>query len=379
MESKDLFAITGVFDNPEDIINAAEKAEETGYTKYDINTPYPIHGLDHAMRLGQSKLGYVALVAGLSALFGSLLLLWWITGVDYPLIIGGKPSFSFPALGPVLFELTVLIASIVTVVTMLFVFFKLPNNSFPLHGTEYMKMVSNDKYGISIQASDPKFNEEDVRSFLNNLGAQNIQTIYYDEEDLSATNRVFEPRFLMFLAFVFLLTVGTTYFGFNIMPNITPFNFMMYQKKHLPQQTSAFFADGFSMRPPVEGTVARGLFPYMFKGNQADAAKYLSNPLIPSKQNLERGRTDFNIFCSPCHGYLADGKSRLHGQFPNPPTLHTDKVRNWTDADIFNVITSGQNIMPSYASQIRPDDRWAIILYIRALQRSQNAKETDLQ
>jgi mono/diheme cytochrome c family protein len=236
-----------------------------------------------------------------------------------------------------------------------------------------MKMVSTDKYGISIQASDPKFNEGEVRSFLTGLGSRKIQPVYYDEEDLSAENKIFEPKFIAFLLFVIIFTSGAAYFGFNVMPNITPFNFMMRQQKILPQQTSKFFADGFAMRPAVEGTVARGVSPYLFKGNQVLAAAYLSNPMLPSKQNLERGRVNFNIFCSPCHGYLADGKSRLHGQFPNPPTLHSDKVRNWKDGDIYNVITSGQNIMPSYATQITPDDRWAIILYIRVLQRTQNA------
>jgi mono/diheme cytochrome c family protein len=138
-------------------------------------------------------------------------------------------------------------------------------------------------------------------------------------------------------------------------------------------------SDSYGMRLPVEGTVARGHIPYLYANNPADAEKYLANPILPSKQNLEKGQQHFNTFCSPCHGYFAEGKSRLQGQFPSPPSLHSEKVRNWKDADIFNVITMGQNAMPSYASQIPEEERWQIILYIRALQRSQHPKETDLQ
>jgi mono/diheme cytochrome c family protein len=68
----------------------------------------------------------------------------------------------------------------------------------------------------------------------------------------------------------------------------------------------------------------------------------------------------------------------MNAQFPNPPTLHSDKVRNWADANIYHVISNGQNVMPSYAKQISRDDRWAIVNYIRVLQRSQNAKDSDI-
>ena len=84
-------------------------------------------------------------------------------------------------------------------------------------------------------------------------------------------------------------------------------------------------------------------------------------------------------FCSPCHGNFGRGDSRLRGQFPNPPTLHSEKVRNWPDGSIFHVITEGQNVMPSYATQVPRENRWAIIQYIRVLQRAQNAKESDLK
>jgi mono/diheme cytochrome c family protein len=93
---------------------------------------------------------------------------------------------------------------------------------------------------------------------------------------------------------------------------------------------------------------------------------------------LEKGQSRYDTYCSPCHGYYGEGDSRLRGQFPNPPTLHSDKLRNWSDGNIYHVITNGQNVMPSYASQVSREDRWAIIHYIRVLQRSKNASDKDV-
>ena len=87
----------------------------------------------------------------------------------------------------------------------------------------------------------------------------------------------------------------------------------------------------------------------------------------------------FESKCSPCHGYYGEGDSRLHGKFPAPPTLHSKKVTEWQDGNIYHVISQGQNIMPSYAKQLTRDERWAVIHYIRALQRSLKPKDTDLQ
>ena len=160
---------------------------------------------------------------------------------------------------------------------------------------------------------------------------------------------------------------------------MTPFNWMAEQKKLKAQQPSNIFSNGIGMRAPVEGTVARGFLPYPYKGNPDDAGKYLINPLLATKDVLEQGKAKYLTFCSPCHGNFARGDNRLQGQFPNPPTLHSDKVRNWPDGNIYHVITEGQNAMPSYARQLSPEDRWKIILYVRALQRAQNAKESDLK
>ncbi len=379
MSEKILYSYTALFDTPNQIIKAAKKVKEEGYTKYDVNTPYPIHGMDAAMELKPSLLPYVALVVGLTAAISMIIFLWWQNTIDYPLNIGGKPFFALPAYIPVTFEVTVLSASIATVVAMLFFVFKFPNNVHPLHDTDYMKRVSVDKYGISIQAEDPLFEAEKVKSLFNSLGASSITPIYYSDELVNFKPKILEPKFISFLIILFIVVSGATYITLNKLLFLPPYSWMMVQDKVIAQKTSDFFGGGSGMLTPVKGTVARGFLPYKFDKKPELAAKELVNPLMPVKKNIELGKTKFNIYCSPCHGYHAEGKSRLRGQFPIPPSLHSDKVRNWSDGRIYHVITEGQNVMPSYAHQLSRQERWAIVLYIRALQRSLNAKESDLQ
>jgi mono/diheme cytochrome c family protein len=380
MDNHLLYSVTALFDTPDGIIHAAGAVQKAGYKKFDVHTPYPVHGMDHAMSLKDSKLGFITLAAGLLGGAGIFGFIAWVFLVDYPNVIGGKPYFSWPAWVPITFEITVLSAVLLTVGALVVFFFKFPNNSHPLHDTKYMKSVSSDKFGISIQADDPAFDLAAVTSFLKALpGAVSVEAVYYDEEELKRTWTTFDPKFLLILAGVAFVVSAGTYVNMNILLYLPPFDWMSNQNKFKPQSTTEQYSDERMMRPPVEGTVARGFMPYPYKGDTTAAGKYLVNPLPATKEVIELGRKKFLIFCSPCHGNFAKGDSHLRGQFPSPPTLHSDKVRNWPDGNIYHVITEGQNIMPSYASQVAREERWAIVHYIRALQRAFNAKESDQQ
>lgn len=133
------------------------------------------------------------------------------------------------------------------------------------------------------------------------------------------------------------------------------------------------------MRMPVEGTISRDFVPYPFAQDPEAAGKELRNPLKYTRANLERGQHIYNNNCIVCHGRLGLGDGSIIPKFPRPPSLQSDKVRNWPDGNIYHVISMGQNLMSSYASQISPGDRWAVILYIRALQRSQHPTPEDLK
>lgn len=153
------------------------------------------------------------------------------------------------------------------------------------------------------------------------------------------------------------------------------------QPKVLPLRISDFFADKRTARPIVEGTIARG---------QLDADTYFYTGKIGNQEGdvmpfpvngdvLARGQQRFNIYCSPCHSELGDGRGMVvqRGVRP-PPSYHTDRLRNAPIGHFFNVITNGYGAMPDYAAQIPVADRWAIAAYIRALQLSQDAKPGDL-
>jgi hypothetical protein len=191
--------------------------------------------------------------------------------------------------------------------------------------------------------------------------------------------QLFEPRFLGVLVLTAALVAAGTYFVFNVLMYMEPFNWMSEQSKLKPQKPSSLFRNGVGMRVPVAGTVARGFLPYPFPGQPDSAARYLLNPLPVTASVLDRGKDRFLTFCSPCHGDFGRGDSRLQGQFPNPPTLHSDKGRALTDGAIYHIITEGQNVMPGYAAQIPRDDRWAIVHHIRALQRAHHPQEADLR
>lgn len=161
------------------------------------------------------------------------------------------------------------------------------------------------------------------------------------------------------------------------------------QAKFKAQSPSAFFADGRAMRPPVPGTVARGEWrpdAHLYNEGRSKDDWTHDFPLRLDDRVLARGRERFDVFCAPCHGLsgLGDGMvarraDRLQeGTWTPPTSLHTDVVRERPVGHIFNTITNGIRNMPAYGGQIPPEDRWAIVAYVRALQRSQHAALDDV-
>jgi mono/diheme cytochrome c family protein len=153
----------------------------------------------------------------------------------------------------------------------------------------------------------------------------------------------------------------------------------MYESTSLKaQKEDRGSKDGAAARIPPEGTVPRGFAPYHYAVNENDkAGKELHNPLARTKMNVERGQKIFNTYCIVCHGPKGNGEGYVVPPFPRPPSLLSDKVVNWKDGNIFHVITKGQNLMPSYATQIKAEDRWAVIHYVRALQRAAHPTAED--
>ena len=134
------------------------------------------------------------------------------------------------------------------------------------------------------------------------------------------------------------------------------------------------------MRTPPPGTIPRDFTPYPYGADQGDLAGIeLKNPLLLTKENILRGQTVFNNTCTVCHGPKGDGNGSIVPKFPRPPAVTSAKVTDWPDGRIFHVMTRGQNLMGSYASQIPPGDRWAAVHYVRALQRAAHPTKDDIE
>lgn len=165
--------------------------------------------------------------------------------------------------------------------------------------------------------------------------------------------------------------------GLVALPYIEFFNGMAVQPKGKTQQLyGRLFGEELVVnRPPVPGTVPRHYEPYPFPGaderTELLAAEGLIDPTRPTRENLRRGRELYNIFCIVCHGPigLADGPVVGPNRYPAPPSLH-ETARNYTDARIVHIISQGKGLMPLYGDKIEFQDRWAVVYYVRALQRA---------
>jgi cytochrome c553 len=165
---------------------------------------------------------------------------------------------------------------------------------------------------------------------------------------------------------------------------------MKQQPKLVQQTASAFFADGRSDRAAPAGTVAASYGPagqplrnddflYLGKAPDGTFARGFPAALKVDMKFLERGRDRFTIYCSPCHGAVGDGNgiTKKYGMGATP-TYHDDRLRKMAEGEIFNTITNGKGQMNPYADKLRPADRWAVIAYVRALQRAQTGTLADV-
>ncbi len=169
---------------------------------------------------------------------------------------------------------------------------------------------------------------------------------------------------------VMLFTGNKTWFSteppVEIQPNLD------HQFRAIPQSPNTFFADGKSLREPVEGSIARGPQPYALGPGDIDAAETANvDPGLPNTRFvLARGQNRFNTFCSPCHYYNGQSENSAVSKrgWAGIPNLTRPETAALSNARIFHIISAGQNLMPSYADKIDPIDRWAIIRYLRTLQ-----------
>ncbi|MFO0678711.1 MAG: DUF3341 domain-containing protein [Polyangiaceae bacterium] len=173
---KKVAMVLAEFDSSASIVHAAEKVRDQGFKNWDTYTPYPIHGMDGAMGLKDSKLGWIVLTMACTGISIAFAMMMFMNGIDYPIIIGGKPADAFPSMVPVMFELTILFSAFGSVFGM-FHLNRLPRHHHPVFYSDRFRAASDDKYFLSIEAEDPKFDEGNVKKLLESLHATFVEVV----------------------------------------------------------------------------------------------------------------------------------------------------------------------------------------------------------
>lgn len=176
-----LYGIVARFETPAAIYHAAETVRDAGYRNWDCITPFPVHGLDAAMGLKRSKVPVFTFIGGAIGFVTGATIAWFMGAFDYPLIVGGKPFFDpvFPF--PVIYELTILLASFGTLGGM-FILNQLPMHYHPIMNYERYESLTDDQFALVVEARDPQFNETVTRQLLQELEAVEVVPVYDDED-----------------------------------------------------------------------------------------------------------------------------------------------------------------------------------------------------
>lgn len=408
------------FPNPSALKKAASQTRDAGFKQFDCYVPFPVHGIDEAMGIKMTRLPYIVLTCAAIGATTAISLQFLTNAFDYKYIISGKPFFSIPASIPITFELAVLFSAFGALLGML-ALNKLPqfyNRLFLLD--PFLKATSNGFF-LAIEAKDPKFHEADTKGFLNSLQPSDVVTCREPNEKVQL------PKILLPIAaciLIFGLVPLVLIAKMRVTPQTTPrvelVHDMDYQPKLKTQRFSRMFADGRGMRPLLAGTMARGDLRHdiaLFEGllpdlaDEVDRSHLLPNakkadgtsvsldklpwvseiPIPVDEKLMARGQERYNIYCAVCHGLSGKGdgiitQRAMQLQAANPsvgtwllPTpLYSEPVRKQKVGQLFNTITHGVRKMPSYAAQIPVEDRWAIVLYLRALQESGSGTINDV-
>lgn len=170
------YGLIATFDTAPELYHAAEKIRDAGYRNWDCITPFPVHGLDKAMGLKRSIVPRISLCGGILGFTTGMTMIWWTGGVDYKLIVGGKPLFSPMFAFPVSYELTILFTAFATIIGM-FVVNRLPMHYHPVLKYENIRRGMDDQFFIVIEARDPRFNLANTKALLEKAGGKAISEL----------------------------------------------------------------------------------------------------------------------------------------------------------------------------------------------------------
>ncbi|MEC9373841.1 MAG: DUF3341 domain-containing protein [Planctomycetota bacterium] len=175
-DQKAVWGLMAEYKDPAAITHAAEKVRDAGYRKWDVYSPFPIHGMDEAMGLPGSRVGFIVGMGALLGVTGAMLMQWWMSAVDYKIVVAGKPFFAWEQFTPITFELGVLLSAFGAIFGML-ALNGLPLFFHPLFKKERFLRVSDDRFMIVVESADPNFDVRRTRELLEKAGGYNIETV----------------------------------------------------------------------------------------------------------------------------------------------------------------------------------------------------------
>ena len=256
----ELLGLLAEFNDPESLMEASRKVRDAGYNRWDTHTPFPVHGIDEAMGIKYTILPWIVAACGLTGGTIAISMQYWMNAVDYPFLISGKPLFSIPACIPIMFELSVLLAAFGAFFGMLGLN-QLPKLYNPIFKSDAFRRATNDRFFLSMDASDPKFSEIDTGEFVKSLNPNHVEEFWSDVEspklprNLKLGLSLFGVLMLMPIALVaYKRSTVTDNPRIHIIPD------MDFQPKLKTQNTTNIFGDGREMRPHIPGTIPRGQY-----------------------------------------------------------------------------------------------------------------------
>jgi hypothetical protein len=174
--STQAYGLLAEFDNTSSVLHAAEKVRDAGFRRWDVFAPFPIHGMDKAMGMKNSQVGWFSFIGGCTGYTTGMLMIWWMNAVDYKILIGGKPMFSPFGAFPPSYELTILFGAFGSLFGMLFLN-RLPRLHHPLLKHKRFAQATHDKFYVVIETTDPKFSETETRKLLEAAGSKHIEMV----------------------------------------------------------------------------------------------------------------------------------------------------------------------------------------------------------
>lgn len=176
MTTNNKWGVVAEFDSAAAIYHACEKVTAEGYTRTDAHTPFPVHGLDKVLKQPESGLGWLVVCCGLTGIILAQLMMWWMNAYDYPIWVSGKQPYAWPSTIPITFEMMILLSGLGAVFGM-FALNRLPRLHHPIFAHSTIHRVTDDRFFLSIEATDPKFDSLATMQFLQGIGGANVEVI----------------------------------------------------------------------------------------------------------------------------------------------------------------------------------------------------------